>query len=41
MNYSTFIGALNKKGVLLNRKMLSQLAEKSPETFSRLVKQVS
>lgn len=41
MNYSTFIGTLNKKKVLVNRKMLAELAEKSPETFSRLLKQVS
>jgi flagellar biosynthesis/type III secretory pathway M-ring protein FliF/YscJ len=30
--------ALNKKGILLNRKMLSELAEKSPESFARLIK---
>ena len=41
MNYSRFINALKKKGVLVNRKMLSELAEKSPESFSRLLKKVS
>jgi large subunit ribosomal protein L20 len=41
LSYSKFIGALNKKKILVNRKMLAELAEKSPETFSRLVKQVS
>mgnify|MGYP001602993320 CR=1 FL=1 len=41
LSYSKLKGALNKKGILINRKMLSELAEKAPETFSRLVKQVS
>lgn len=41
LSYSKFMGALNKKKILVNRKMLAALAEKSPETFSRLVKQVS
>lgn len=40
-SYSKLIGALNKKKISINRKMLAELAEKSPETFSRLVKQVS
>ena len=38
--YSRFIGAMNKKGIKLNRKMLAQLAEVNPETFARIVKQV-
>lgn len=41
LSYSKFIGALKKKGVLVNRKMLAELAEKSPESFSRLVKKVA
>lgn len=41
MNYSRLIGAMNKKGVKVNRKMLAALAEHSPESFQRLVKQVS
>lgn len=41
LSYSKFIGALNKKGILVNRKMLATLAEKSPETFARIVKKVS
>lgn len=40
-NYSTFINSLKKKGVMLDRKVLSQLAEKYPEVFARLVKEVS
>lgn len=41
LSYSMFVGTLKKKGVTLNRKMLAELAEKSPESFARLVKQVS
>jgi large subunit ribosomal protein L20 len=41
LSYSKFIGALNKKGILVNRKMLAELAEKSPKTFERIVKQVA
>lgn len=41
MSYSRFIGALNKQGIKVNRKMLAELAEKSPEGFARLVKKVS
>ena len=39
-SYSTFIGGLKKKGILVNRKMLSQLAAERPDTFSRIVKNV-
>lgn len=35
--YSVFINAIQKKGVLLNRKMLSQLAIEDPKTFDALV----
>jgi large subunit ribosomal protein L20 len=35
--YSLFINAIQKKGVLLNRKMLSQLAIEDPKTFDSLV----
>jgi large subunit ribosomal protein L20 len=40
-NYSRFMGALKKNNIALNRKMLSELAEKSPETFARIAKKVS
>jgi large subunit ribosomal protein L20 len=40
-SYSKFIGTLNKKGIVVNRKMLAELAEKNPESFARLVKKVS
>ena len=39
-SYSKFIGAMNKKGIKVNRKMLAELAVTSPATFERLVKQV-
>ena len=32
---------MSKKGIKVNRKMLAELAAKSPESFERLVKQVS
>ena len=35
--YSLFINAIQRKGVLLNRKMLSQLAIEDPKTFDSLV----
>ncbi len=41
LSYSKLMGALKKKGILLNRKMLSELAEKTPEVFERIIKQVS
>ena len=35
--YSRFINGLQRSGVLLNRKMLSQLAIEDPKAFDRLV----
>jgi large subunit ribosomal protein L20 len=35
--YSRFISGLQRAGVLLNRKMLSQIAIEDPATFDRLV----
>lgn len=35
--YSKFIGAMKKKGQLLNRKVLSEIAQNSPESFARIV----
>ena len=40
LSYSRFIGAMNKKGVKLNRKMLSELAGERPETFKRVVAKI-
>lgn len=41
LNYSKFIDGLKKKEVTLDRKILSHLADKHPETFERIVKEVS
>jgi len=37
MTYSTFINGLKKANILLNRKMLSEIAIKDPGSFTRLV----
>src|ERR1700755_2589968 len=41
VSYSKLMGAMHKKNITLNRKMLSEIANKSPETFARLVKQLA
>ncbi len=41
LSYSKLMGAMHKKGLIINRKMLAELAEKSPESFARLIKKVS
>ena len=40
INYSKFIHALKLKKVELDRKVLSQLAKKFPETFAKIVEEV-
>ena len=40
MSYSVFIDKLAKKNIIINRKMLSELAQSNPETFERIVAQV-
>ena len=37
MNYSTFMNGLNKSGVVLNRKMLSEIAINDAAAFTALV----
>ena len=37
MSYSLFINNLKKAGILLNRKMLANLAASEPETFRAIV----
>ena len=37
LSYSKFIDGLNRAGVAINRKMLSELAVKDPAAFSKLV----
>jgi large subunit ribosomal protein L20 len=39
-NYSTFIDKLHKNNILINRKMLSELAINEPEAFKNLVEKV-
>jgi large subunit ribosomal protein L20 len=36
-SYSKLIGNLKKKNILLNRKVLSEIAETSPEAFKEIV----
>lgn len=40
MSYSKFIDALKKKGSQLDRKVLAQIAQESPETLGRIIKEV-
>ena len=40
LSYSRFINMLKKKGVKLDRKILSALAKDEPKTFERIVSQV-
>lgn len=37
MSYSQFINALKKKKVMLDRKILAELAENEPEVFKKVV----
>lgn len=41
LSYSAFMGALKKKGILLNRKMLSEIAQEHPAAFERLVASIN
>jgi large subunit ribosomal protein L20 len=38
ISYSKIIDGLKKKGILLDRKILADLAENNPEVFSRIIK---
>ncbi|MBA7519327.1 50S ribosomal protein L20 [subsurface metagenome] len=40
MSYSEFIGKVNKKGILLNRKVLADLAMNHPDAFEAVIKAV-
>jgi large subunit ribosomal protein L20 len=40
LSYSKFISALNNKNILLNRKILSDLAVNNPEIFAELVEKI-
>ena len=37
MSYSTFMGAFNKSGMVMNRKVLADLAMNHPEAFKAVV----
>lgn len=40
LTYSVFMNDLKKKNILLNRKMLSQIADTRPETFARFLTKI-
>ena len=40
LKYSTFIDKLKKSGILLNRKMLANLAANEPSTFKAIVEKL-
>jgi len=40
MSYSKFMGALKKKNILLDRKVLADLAQNHPSSFKKIVKSV-
>jgi len=40
LTYSKFIGALKKKNITLDRKILATLALEKPDTFKRIVEKV-
>lgn len=40
-NYATFIGVLKKKNIMLDRKVMSEMAMSHPESFKRFVAKVS
>lgn len=40
MSYSKFMGALKKKGILIDRKILSALANDYPKIFEDIVKEI-
>lgn len=41
ISYSKFIGALKKKNIAIDRKILAEFAEHSPETFKKILAHVS
>ena len=40
MSYSKFMGAMKKKGIALDRKVLADLAENHPASFAKIVKSI-
>jgi len=41
LSFSKFIGTLKKSNILLNRKILSEIAAGNPATFTRLISKIS
>lgn len=41
LSYSKFMGALKAKNILLNRKMLAELAFHDPETFKKIIQETT
>jgi len=40
ISYSKFIGGLKKKNIILDRKILSDLAENNPKTFAKVLETI-
>jgi len=40
ISYSQFTGILKKKNIIIDRKILAQIALEDPDSFSRLVKKI-
>ena len=40
LSYSKFINLLKKKNILLDRKVLAQMAAEKPEAFKKIVEEV-
>ncbi|MEK7514222.1 MAG: 50S ribosomal protein L20 [Patescibacteria group bacterium] len=40
LSYSKLMGGLKKKGIVLDRKILSTLAQSHPDTFKRVVEKI-
>jgi large subunit ribosomal protein L20 len=40
ISYSKFIGTLKKKNIMIDRKILADLAENSPESFNRILEKI-
>lgn len=40
VSYSRFIDGLKKKNIMIDRKILSDMAQNNPETFQRVVKSI-
>ncbi len=41
INYSSLISALKKKNIIINRKVLADLAENEPATFKKIVSEAT